>query len=114
MRRRYDCDGQSTTRPRAPAPAHEFSDQASRVRDDVTALRTAAQRALRDCAAILRERLTQHPYATVAVFAGVGYVLGGGLPLPLVRAALAIGGHLVVEGALVQLVQPTATQTIPR
>lgn len=101
-------------RARTTPPAHEFSDQANRVRDDVTALRSAAQCALRDCAAILQERLTQHPYATVAVAAGVGYVLGGGLPLPLVRAALAIGGRLAVERALVQLVQPTATQTIPR
>lgn len=44
----------------------------------------------------LERRLTRHPYSTLAIAAGSGYVLGGGVPPWLLRMGLAVGGRAVL------------------
>ncbi len=74
------------------------------VRDDVTKLREDARQTLQDWEGVVRERLTQQPYATLAIAAGFGYVLGGGLPTFLTRTLLLAGGRLAVENFIAQRV----------
>jgi hypothetical protein len=90
-----------------PAPsARQLLEQSERVREDIVALIGAARLAARSCSALLRSRCERQPYATLAMAAGVGYVLGGGVPnLPLGRM-LGLAGRLALERALVRLVRP--------
>ncbi len=74
------------------------------VRDDVTKLREDARQTFQDWEGMVRDRLAQQPYATLAVAAGFGYVLGGGLPPFLIRTLLLAGGRLAVENFIAQRV----------
>ena len=74
------------------------------VRDDVTKLREDASQTFKDWEGRIRDRLTEQPYATLAVAAGFGYVLGGGLPPFLIRTLLLAGGRLAVENLIAQRV----------
>ncbi|MGD9763137.1 MAG: hypothetical protein AB7V27_05460 [Candidatus Binatia bacterium] len=97
----------STSR-NAPA-VRELIEQVLRMRSDMKSFSSTARRALEDGDGILRETLREHPYRTIAVAAGIGYVLGGGLPISLIRTALAIGGRFAIERAILELVRPGAT-----
>ncbi len=65
-----------------------------RVRRDVGDLTTEVEGALSELETVVREQLTQRPYATLATAAGLGYVLGGGIPVALSRMMFGIGGRL--------------------
>jgi len=94
---------------RAGAPSlSEACAQSRRAARDVTLLGAATGRALQSWDALLRERLRRQPYATLAVAAGIGYVLGGGVPPVLVRSALGVGGRIALERLLGQLVRGAA------
>jgi len=58
--------------------------------------------------ASVRESLRRSPYATLAVLAGVGYLLGGGLPVMLTRGVLGIGGRMAMERMMMRAVGPAA------
>jgi hypothetical protein len=79
--------------------------QGQKVREDVVALAGAVRQAARGWEALVRDRLERRPYATLAVAAGVGYVLGGGLPTSLLRVMIGVGGRLAFERALTKLAQ---------
>lgn len=51
----------------------------------------------------IARQIHEHPYRTLAVAAGVGYVLGGGLFTPLTGALVRIGAR----AALLPMVQST-------
>jgi hypothetical protein len=55
---------------------------------------------------LLRERLEERPYATLALAAGAGYVLGGGVPVALMRVLFAVGGRVAIERALLRFAPP--------
>jgi ElaB/YqjD/DUF883 family membrane-anchored ribosome-binding protein len=78
----------------------ELIEQSERVREDVVALAGAVRQAARGWRSLLRDRLDRQPYATLAVAAGVGYVLGGGMPTLLVRSLIGMGGRLALEQAI--------------
>lgn len=84
----------------------ELLEQGKRVRADVAALAGTVRQVTRGWEAVLRDRLEQRPYATLAVAAGVGYVLGGGIPSGLVRLVLGIGSRLAVEQAIAHFTVP--------
>ena len=44
----------------------------------------------------LSRAVQEHPFTTVLVAAGVGYLLGGGLLTPLTRRALSLGARAVL------------------
>ncbi|HSQ01424.1 MAG TPA: hypothetical protein VL049_29740 [Candidatus Dormibacteraeota bacterium] len=84
----------------------ELVEESGRVREEFIALTAAALHLADGCRSLLRDRLERQPYATLAVAAGVGYVLGGGLPTPLARVLIGVGGRFAVEHVLAQLANP--------
>jgi hypothetical protein len=57
----------------------------------------------------IRGRMTRHPYQTLLIAAGVGYVLGGGLFTRLTanvfRVGMRVGGHPLVQRELFGVAQ---------
>ena len=68
--------------------------QGQRVRRDVGDLTSEVEGALGELESTIREQLTQRPYTTLAAAAGLGYVLGGGIPVALSRMMFGVGGRL--------------------
>lgn len=87
----------------AAKSTRELVQQSERVLDDLRSLAGSARGVARGWQELLAEELERRPYATLAVAAGVGYVLGGGLPTTLIRALIGFGGRLAIERALAQL-----------
>lgn len=56
----------------------------------------------------LRREMEEHPYRTLGIAAGVGYVLGGGLFTGFTRRAMGIGARIL----LLPLAQATLGQLI--
>ncbi|MEO8603694.1 MAG: hypothetical protein ABI629_14065 [bacterium] len=83
-----------------PNTARQLLDETARIGGDLTKLAETGQRAVRGWQRYLRQRVDEQPYATVVVAAGLGYVLGGGLPVSLVRIAVGIGSRLAAERVL--------------
>ena len=48
----------------------------------------------------LARQIQEHPYRTLAIAAGLGYVIGGGLFTPLTRHLLGVGMRVAVLPAL--------------
>lgn len=91
--------------------AGELFEQSQRVREDVAALAGTVRQVARGWESLVRDRLEQRPYATLAVAAGVGYVLGGGIPSGLVRLLLGIGSRLAVEQAIAHFAVPHSEES---
>ena len=95
-----------------PGPSvRELVDESGQVREEFMALTGAALHVAHGWQALLRDRLDRQPYATLAVAAGIGYVLGGGLPTALVRVLIGVGGRLAVERVIAQLATPHTAAT---
>jgi len=84
--------------------ARQLQEQTQRVREDLAEFSDAARRTMARWEDVLREQVTRHPYGVLGAAAGVGYVLGGGVPPLLVRALLGAVGRVAVENALISLV----------
>ena len=80
--------------------ARDLLAESQRLREDVVALAGAVRHVTHGWEDVLRDRLERHPYSTLAAVAGIGYVLGGGLPTSLLRIALGVGGRFAFERAL--------------
>ena len=65
-----------------------------RVRREVSGLTAEVEGALGDLERVVREQLEQRPYATLGAASGLGYVLGGGVPVALTRMLFGMGGRL--------------------
>lgn len=65
-----------------------------RVRQEVSGFTQELEGALGDLERVVREQLTKRPYATLGAASGLGYVLGGGVPVALGRMLFALGGRL--------------------
>ena len=66
----------------------------ARVRREVSGLTAEIEGALGDLERVARKQLTHRPYATLTAASGLGYVLGGGVPVALSRMLLGMGGRL--------------------
>jgi len=88
---------------KSPQSARELLDETAQLRGDIMALAETGRRTVRDWRGYVKRRVEDQPYATVFVAAGIGYVLGGGLPTSLVRVALGIGSRLAAERVLAQV-----------
>lgn len=69
--------------------AERLQGEFRRAREDTEAVVEDLRKLSAELGSLLRERLESHPYLTLGVSAGIGYVLGGGLPKG--SPALAIG-----------------------
>jgi hypothetical protein len=65
-----------------------------RVRREVSGLTSEMEGALGDLERLVREQLSERPYTTLAAASGLGYVLGGGVPVALSRLLFGMGGRL--------------------
>jgi hypothetical protein len=68
--------------------------RSAQVRREVSGLTTEVEGAFTDIERLVREQLEQRPYATLGAATGLGYVLGGGLPVALGRLLFAVGGRM--------------------
>lgn len=81
-------------------------EQSRRVREDVQELVSAPFDARSEVEQSLRERLTAHPYLGLAAAAGVGYVLGAGVSLGLLRSAVGLGSRVALAVVMRRLAGP--------
>jgi hypothetical protein len=79
------------------------------VRQEVSSLTSEIEGALSDLERVVREQLEQRPYTTLAAASGVGYVLGGGVPVALSRILFGMGGRL----ALLMLAERVRSGIVP-
>jgi hypothetical protein len=92
---------QTTT---ATAHAQRLRDYGRDVVEGRDALTEAAQGAVTELTALVKEQLDERPYTVLGGAFGLGLVLGGGLPLAIVglgaRAAAGMAMRQMVEGML--------------
>lgn len=65
-----------------------------RVRHDAEALAQSVQDAAGQVENSIAENMRERPWSTLAVAAGVGFVLGGGLATRMTRLMIGMGGRL--------------------
>jgi len=86
------------TPPRSqPTPIRTVLDDTARLREDAEVLSRHAGTAIDGWRRYLAARLETHPYATVTLAAGVGWILGGGVPRPLLSMAFAVGSRIAAD-----------------
>lgn len=86
-----------------PPSARDLVEQGERIGQELASLASTARQAAEGWEDVLRERIEQQPYAALAIAAGVGYVLGGGVPTSLFRLAIAIGGRALIDSLVAQV-----------
>jgi hypothetical protein len=65
-----------------------------RVRQEVSGFTAEIEEGLGDLERFVRDQLARRPYTTLGAASGLGYVLGGGVPVALGRMLFALGGRL--------------------
>ena len=90
----------------APPPRQEtrsLSDYGRQIQHDAAALTATVQDATTGLESHLTAQVTRHPYGTLGVAAGIGYVLGGGLSSRLTAALLGTATRLAMALAAREL-----------
>lgn len=77
----------------------ELQERVEQISTEARALGSTVETTIRDVEATLRTHMDEHPYAMLAAAAGVGYVLGGGIPSRLTSLLLGIGTRVMLEVA---------------
>jgi ElaB/YqjD/DUF883 family membrane-anchored ribosome-binding protein len=83
--------------------ARSLSDYGRQIQHDAYALTSTVQDATTGLEGYLAAQVTRHPYGTVGVAAGIGYVLGGGLSSRLTAALLGTATRLAMALAAREL-----------
>jgi hypothetical protein len=78
-------------------------DESRHAREEIDRLAEALRRARGEWESVLREHVVDQPYTALAVAAGVGFILGGGLAPGLVRTLLGTGTRMGLGLALERL-----------
>ena len=91
---------------RARLSAHDLLDESRRVGADLADVAAAAVHAARGWEMLLRDQLDRQPVVTLAVAAGIGYILGGGLRSKPARLLAGVAARFAAERLLTQLVAP--------
>jgi len=86
-----------------PPSARDLVEQGERLGQELVSLATTARQAAEGWEEVLRERIEEQPYAALAIAAGLGYVLGGGLPTSLFRIAIALSGRTLIDSLVSQI-----------
>jgi hypothetical protein len=77
----------------------ELQARVQQIGDEARALGRSLEDTVHDVEAALRAQMEQRPYAMLAAAAGVGYVLGGGLPSRLTSLLIGLGSRVLLETA---------------
>jgi ElaB/YqjD/DUF883 family membrane-anchored ribosome-binding protein len=80
---------------------------------DAQHLASTMEQAVDEIGQFLREQADQRPYASLATAAGVGYVLGGGVPSRLTGFLFGLGSRLAIEMFLRELIGDAVRQPSP-
>ena len=97
--------GNGASRGAAP-PSQEapsLSDYGRQIQHDAAALTATVQEATTGLESHLTAQVTRHPYGTLGVAAGIGYVLGGGLSSRLTVALFGAATRLAMALAAREL-----------
>jgi len=90
-----------------PEEAFErISDVSRNIREDATALAQTLNTAADEVQQFVQSQLEQRPYATLGVAAGAGFILGGGLSVKLGSVLFGIGGRLLANVLLREVLRP--------
>src|SRR5262245_52406569 len=92
--------GETTGRNGADRSMADLSRNARRLSSELNELSGTVQELAEGCSAVAREQLKRQPYVVLAVAAGIGYVLGGGLPRGVIGRLLFLGGRVALQGAI--------------
>jgi hypothetical protein len=76
--------------------------QGREVQREARALAGGLEEAADEIEGFLREQMGQRPYGTLAAAAGIGYVLGGGVPTALTRLLLDYAARFAFTMAVMQ------------
>jgi hypothetical protein len=96
-------EGNPSAAANAGSAGRELFEQAQRVRDNVAQFSGTARQTFVSWQDTLRAQLVRQPYVVLGAAACLGYVLGGGLPPLVVRAALGAAGRIALENALIAM-----------
>ncbi len=77
--------------------------EGKQVAEEAKELASGVNELVEEATEFLRDQAIQRPYVTLASAFGVGYVLGGGVPLWAVRAMIAVGGKMVATAIVTEL-----------
>jgi hypothetical protein len=102
---RWDGNGDE-----APA-AKRLYERGKEIRSEIETLIGILEEGFTDLEKTLQEQLSRSPYPTLAAAAGVGYVLGGGVPSPATRILLDFGTRFAVAALVQGLVAPASRES---
>jgi hypothetical protein len=77
----------------------ELQQRVQQISDEARALGTSLESTVHDLEATLRAQMERRPYVMLAAAAGVGYVLGGGLPSRVTSLLIGLGSRVLLETA---------------
>jgi ElaB/YqjD/DUF883 family membrane-anchored ribosome-binding protein len=100
------------SKPQASA-ASRLRERSRRLESDARSFAADVEELISDVEDLVRSRLETQPYATLAVAAGAGFVVGGGLTLgvlgTIVRAGVRAALGTLVQGAVARAVSASKT-----
>jgi hypothetical protein len=109
MNERDDVDRsrESQSHGRGSKPTSRLLDRGRQVEHDAQSFVTGVEELISDVEKLLRERLDQRPYETLAFAAGAGFIVGGGLTVRMIATLVSIGGRMataaLMQGALTRV-----------
>lgn len=92
---------------------HTVYDQARQIQQDMRTLVGSLQAGAEDAERYITGEVKSRPYSTLAVAAGVGYVLGGGLSLRMTKLLIGVGTRLAMAVAARELSNMLKAPSIP-
>jgi hypothetical protein len=95
------------------APTTRVLHSAARVRGEARDLVDAVEATAVELEDFLRTELRQRPYLTLALAAGAGYILGGGLPTRVTGLLFTFGTRVAMAIAVRELTTRSASDTDP-
>ncbi len=84
-------------------PVGAIHGRGRQIQHDAQTLVTTLQDAANDAQHFIVDELKRNPFATLAVAAGVGYVLGGGLSARMTKVMVGVGTRLAMAVAAREL-----------
>ena len=95
------------------ARAERLYEHSRQVRAEATELASALTATVSELEGYLREELTQRPYATLGIAAGMGFVLGGGLASPIGRTLIRMAGRAALSRLVQSSLEPRSAAVPP-
>jgi hypothetical protein len=106
--KRKEGGGSTTTRASDEDIPYELGKELVELQHDAKLLLESLTRTGDDLARLVEVQVKQRPHLTLGIAAGVGYVLGGGLPNFVGKAAVRLGVRAAVSYAVGRIIQSVA------